>query len=109
LRILLDENMPRELADSLGMHEVSHVDALGLKSLKNGALLAYARERFEVLITLDRGILYQHNHVGSDLIVVVLRVRNSRKATILARSALLLTALDSARPGEIIEIGHDMP
>lgn len=71
------------MAQMLG-HEVSHVDTLGYKSLSNGELLAVAREEFDCLVTLDRGIQYQHNHAGHDLSIVVIRVPDSRKATVLA-------------------------
>ena len=30
--------------------------------VRNGKLVALAREQFEVLITLDKGILFQHDH-----------------------------------------------
>jgi hypothetical protein len=80
------------------------VDELGIKSLSNGELLAYARERFDALITLDKGIQNQHNHQDQKLIIVILRVPDSRKTTILQRSAALSSILPTLVPGQILEI-----
>ena len=104
MRILLDENTPQELVTQLPGHEVSHVDTLGYKSLSNGELLAVAREEFDCLVTLDRGIQYQHNHAGHDLSIVVIRVPNSRKATVLAKASRVLEVLATLQPGEIAEV-----
>jgi predicted nuclease of predicted toxin-antitoxin system len=104
LKILLDENMPAALAGFLLGHSVEHVDDLGLKSLRNGALLAYARDTFDVLITLDRGILFQHNHRGQSLRIIVVRVSDSRKATILSKAADILVCLDVIEEGQHTEV-----
>lgn len=96
--------MPSVISAELSGHDVSHVDDLDLKSLRNGALLAYARTHFDCLITLDRGILFQHNHVNQSLRIVVLRVPNSRKETILLRANDVRTCLADLAAGELREI-----
>lgn len=96
--------MPIALSEFLEGHEVGHVDVLGLKSPRNGALLADTRENFDCLMTLDRGILYQQNHLGQSLRFVVLRVRDSRQATVLARLEDLISCLDEIAAGEHREI-----
>jgi len=103
LRILLDENVRASFADCLTGHEVEHVDALGLKSLTNGPLLDYARQRFDVFLTLDRGILHQQRHEGS-LRVLVVRVPDSTIESLLTRLDDVLAWLDKSKAGDRAEI-----
>ncbi len=104
MRILLDENTPPTLASFLGKHTVSHVDHLGLKSLSNGELLTYAREEFDCFVTLDKGIMHQHQHEGHALIIIVIRVPDSRKATVLARGCKLAQIISTLKAGDILEL-----
>ncbi len=90
-------------AENLKPHETLHVDALGLKSLSNGDLLDYARTNFEVFLTLDRGILHQHRHVG-DLRVLVVRTPDSTIESLLTRLEDILQWLDNSQPGDRDEI-----
>ena len=103
MRILLDENVRSSFAERLVGHHATHVDALGLKSLSNGALLAHARSNFDVFLTLDRGILFQHKHEG-DLRVLVVRVPDSTIESLLSRLGDVLSWLDDSKPGDRSEI-----
>jgi hypothetical protein len=96
--------MPAALGPLLVSHVVHHVDELGLKSYRNGALLSFARSEFDVLVTLDKGILYQHNHEGQSLRIIVVRVQDSRKTTIIDRAPDLLKCLGQIKLGEHREI-----
>lgn len=62
MRVLLDENIRATFATHLTGHTVDHLDALGMKGITNGELLVWARERYDVLVTLARGILHQQRH-----------------------------------------------
>jgi predicted nuclease of predicted toxin-antitoxin system len=104
MRVLLDENMPLDFGDLLPQHVTSHLEGLGMKGTKNGALLALARQSYDVLITLDRGILFQHKHSGFDLSILVVRVINSKLETIRARSAEVEATLAELAPGSLVEI-----
>ncbi len=55
MKLLLDECVPRRLKREISIHDVLTIDEAGLKALKNGNLLSAASEKFEVLITVDRG------------------------------------------------------
>lgn len=94
MRILLDENVPIALIPLLEGHQVDHVDPLGMKSVRNGELLAFARLHYDLFITLDRGILHQHNHRSHALRILVVRVVDSRKETVLARQVDIRTAIE---------------
>jgi hypothetical protein len=55
VRVLLDEQLPRQLARYISGHEVRTVQQEGWAGLKNGELLRRAvAGRFEVFITADR-------------------------------------------------------
>lgn len=104
MRILLDENMPLDFGRLLPSHEVQHVEDLGLKGTRNGALLSLARSSYEAFVTLDRGILHQHNHTGQSLIIVAVRVQGSLQSSVLAAAPHVASALASATPGDLIEL-----
>ena len=53
MKVLLDENLPRKLADHLKGHECRTVSERGWAGKKNGELLSLAETEFDVLITLD--------------------------------------------------------
>lgn len=60
MRVLLDEDLPRELRRELVGHQVSTVRDMGWNGLKNGVLLRLASASgFELFLTADRGIPYQ--------------------------------------------------
>lgn len=107
MRVLLDENMPLDFGELLSGHEVCHVELLGHKGIRNGALLSLARENFDVLVSLDKGLLYQHNHLGHRLIVIVLRVQDSKPVTVRSCSSALVKALGQSSPGELVEVRGD--
>lgn len=66
MRILLDENIPVQLRNALGQHDVASVNdtTLGWKNISNGRLLAEMEGRFDLLITSDRNIYAQQNLAG---------------------------------------------
>ncbi|HEX2209473.1 MAG TPA: DUF5615 family PIN-like protein [Longimicrobium sp.] len=54
-RVLLDENLPRQLAGELPRHDVATVRTQGWTGVVNGDLLRLAEEAgFEVFVTGDR-------------------------------------------------------
>jgi hypothetical protein len=60
VKVLFDQNVPRNLAAHLKAHEVTRSIELGWQELKNGDLLEAAQDRgFEVLVTADRNLAYQ--------------------------------------------------
>ena len=55
MKIALDEGVPEGLIERLSGHDVQSVRELGLKSVKNGQLLASVeRARFDAFITNDK-------------------------------------------------------
>lgn len=73
MRVLLDEQLPRQLARALTGHEVRTVPQQGWAGLKNGELLQRAAEAgYEVFITGDQNLEFQQNLAESRLFVLVL-------------------------------------
>jgi predicted nuclease of predicted toxin-antitoxin system len=61
MKLLLDECVPKRLRNDFPGHEVSTIEEVGLKGLKNGELLRAAAEQFDALITVDRRMPTQQN------------------------------------------------
>jgi len=62
VRVLLDEQLPRQLAPFLTGHEVRTVQQEAWAGLKNGALLTAAEvSGFTVLVTGDQNLQFQQN------------------------------------------------
>ena len=105
MRVLLDENLPRALAAELPGHRVSTVQAEGWSGTKNGELLGQAHERFDALLTMDRGLHRQQNLSGLGLRIVVIRAYSNRMAHLIPLVDSILKSLDSLSPGQIHEVG----
>ncbi len=77
MRILLDENLPKELAALLTGHEVRTVAQMGWAGLQNGQLLTRAQAAFDIFLTLDQGIPHQQNLGKYEIAVFLLRARSN--------------------------------
>ena len=74
MRILFDQGTPVPLRASLPGHSVSTAFELGWSSLANGELLSKAEQGgFELLLTTDQNLRYQHNLSTRQIAIVVLR------------------------------------
>jgi predicted nuclease of predicted toxin-antitoxin system len=68
VRVLLDEQLPRQLAQALPGHEVRTVQQQGWAGLGNGELLRRAAEAgFEVFLTADQNLEFQQSLVRPSL------------------------------------------
>jgi predicted nuclease of predicted toxin-antitoxin system len=104
MRILLDENLPRKLKQAFPGHLVTTVGEMGWSGRKNGDLLKLAEEVFEVLVTVDKGIQYQQNFTDRQLILVTLIVVQNKISYLLPLIPRILKALQTAIPGQVINI-----
>jgi predicted nuclease of predicted toxin-antitoxin system len=76
LRILLDENLDWRLERDLMGHEVASVPRIGWAGITNGELIGRAEGRFEVLITMDAGLVRERNISEAKIAVIVLRAHS---------------------------------
>jgi predicted nuclease of predicted toxin-antitoxin system len=107
MKILIDECLPTALTDAvteLG-HECETVRNAGFGSKKNGELLRIAEGRWDVLLTSDRNIKYQQNMTGRKVAIVILCAKSNRLKDLLALMPACGAALQSIRPGQLVEVG----
>lgn len=77
---------------------------MGWRGLKNGELLEKVRNEFDVMITLDRGILFQHNHTNYELCIYVLRTPDGKLDSLKRLLPKLIEQLQGFASGSQIEI-----
>lgn len=102
MRVLLDEQLPRQLAQELLGHEVHTVQQQGWAGLGNGELLRRAAEaRFEVFLTADRNLKFQQNLVRSSLRVIVLVAATNALEDLLPLVPSVLRSIPEVLPGQV--------
>ena len=106
MRVLLDENLPRALAVELAGHDVSTVQAAGWSGIRNGELLRQARERFDALLTMDRGFPHQQNLTGLNLRILIIRAPSNRMVHLRPLVDSILKTLTAMSPGQLREVGN---
>ena len=105
MRVLLDENLPIDLAVMLRGHEVQTVIGLGWAGVQNGELLRRATDRFDAFVTMDRNIEFQQVLAQQSFGAVLMRARSNRMVHLQPLVPALLDALDGLKPGEIRRAG----
>lgn len=65
MKLLLDECVTRLLKRDLTGHEAKTVAEAGFRGLRNGDLLRAASADFDVLITVDRNLLFNRTYIRS--------------------------------------------
>jgi len=105
VRILLDEQLPRQLARHLPGHFVRTVQQEAWAGLKNGVLLSKAEAAdFDVLLTGDQSIEYQQNMSKRRIGIVVLVAPSNALEDLLPLVPNALIALTGAQPGKIVRV-----
>ena len=105
MRVLLDENLPVDLAAELVGHEVATVTSLGWQGIKNSDLLRRAQESFEVLVTMDRNLEFQQNIARFELSILLVLAHSNRVVHLRPIVPTILEAIESVRPGELRRVG----
>ena len=105
MRVLLDENLPVDLAAELALHEVATITGLGWRGIKNSELLHRAQESSEVLVTMDRNLEFQQNIAGLELSVILVLAHSNRMVHLGPVVPAILEALEAVQPGEIRRVG----
>jgi len=105
LRILLDENVDRRLKRDISeIHEVVTVAEAGRAGKENGELLRLAEQRFEVLLSTDKGIPHQQNVSRFDLAVVLLRANSNVYEELATLMDQVNAKLAYTKPGTVLRI-----
>ena len=79
MKILLDECVTKRLKIHLQEFEVSTVRELDLSGIKNGKLMTYCAENsFDVLLTIDKNLMFQQNLEKYPVTIAVLNSLTSK-------------------------------
>ncbi|HEY6140307.1 MAG TPA: DUF5615 family PIN-like protein [Thermoanaerobaculia bacterium] len=101
MRILIDECIDWRLLRDLSNHEAKTVRQMGWTETVNGALLALAEQKFDVLVTTDKNLSFQQNVARFRIGVVVLRARSARLQHLRELVPRLLMILGDVNAGEV--------
>jgi len=104
VRILLDECLPRELADELVGHEVRTVQQEGWAGLENGDLIQRAAATFAVFLTIDKRI-QSTQRLPKTLAVITIRAKANRIQTLRPLVPKIFRELESLQPGTFVQVG----
>ena len=103
--ILLDEQLPRQLARHLVGHDVRTVKQQFWDGLKNGVPLRKAEAAgFAALVAGDQSLAYQQNLAARKLGIVVLRGPSNALKELLPLVANALIAIDRIQHGQVIRV-----
>ena len=101
MRVLLDEQLPVDLSSQLLGHAVETVVDRGWAGIKNGELLRRMTGRYDVLITMDRGIEFQQKLSIVPFGIVIVRARSNRMQHLSPLVPAILAAIAATKPGHI--------
>jgi len=105
MHVLLDEQLPRQLAREIGGHDVSTVQQCGGAGLQNGALIRVAADAgFDVLVTADRNLQFQQNLSQSRIGIILLIAPSNALEDLLPLVPSLLTAIPKSRSDQLLRI-----
>ena len=105
MRVLLDEQLPRQLAPYLLGHDVRTVQQESWTGLTNGALLARAEDAgFAIFLTADQNLEFQQNLLKRRLGVVVLVAASNTLEDLLPLVPAMLTAIAAVQPGKVAHV-----
>jgi hypothetical protein len=86
-------------------HLVDTVVSRGWAGIKNGDLLRRMHGQYDVLVTMDRGIEFQHRVTALPFGIVVVRARSNRMRELRPLVPAMIAAIDAARPGLVQRVG----
>jgi len=105
MRILIDECIDERFRNSLSGQDCQTARYAGLAGLKNGDLLTAAEtKKFDVFLTVDKGIEYQQNLAGRNIAIIIFRTKSNRLKDLLAHLSVCLAHIESIQPGQIVRI-----
>lgn len=105
MRILLDEQLPRQLAPYLVGHDARTVQQESWAGLKNGALLSEAETAgFAVFLTGDQNLQFQQNISKRRLGVVVLCAASNALEDLLPLVPATLAIVETIQAGQVIRV-----
>ena len=106
MKILIDECLPKKLKREFPNHEVSTVQELGWSSKKNGELPGLMQDDFDVFVTIDGNMQYQHPLEDLPIGFLVLVAFNNKLETLQPLMSQAREALKTLESGQVVKIGE---
>lgn len=105
MKILLDENLPRQLKADFGPeYEEKTVRDMGWLGKKNGELLGLiVFNGFDFFVTIDKNLRFQQNLDRVELTIFLLLAVNNRRETL---QVLVETIKDKIKEGNLQKINE---
>ena len=105
MKVLLDECLPLDFRHSFHDYEAHTAEWAGFKGKKNGELLRDAElAGYDVLVTVDQGVVYQQNLVGRKLSIVLIKAKTNQLEDLLPLYDVVSKAIDAIRPGQVVSV-----
>jgi predicted nuclease of predicted toxin-antitoxin system len=104
VRVLLDENLPHDLAALLVGHQADTVAGCGWSGTKNGELLRLASTNHQAFLTMDRRLPDQQHLEDFPFAVLLLLAPSNRMFHLRPLVPHILAALDTAAPGTLTTV-----
>ena len=105
MRVLLDEQLPVDLAAALQGHSVDTVVRRGWTGITNGELLRRMGTEYDVFVTMDRGIEFQQNLATVSVGILLVRTSSNRMAHLLPLVPAILETIPALKPGQLHRVG----
>jgi len=105
MKVLLDENLPHDLRRLIVGHDCFTVAYMKWNGLTNGKLLATAADAgFDVMLTSDAGIEFQHDVRQLPLSVMIVRARTSDMDDLAPLVPAILQHLAKLEPRSVVKV-----
>ncbi len=104
MKILLDNCVDARVARLLTGHEVRTAVETGWERLQNGELLDAASNHFDVFVTVDKNIPYQHSLDRARISILELNTRLSRYHEFVELTPCLPQAIEHTRTHRFVSI-----
>jgi predicted nuclease of predicted toxin-antitoxin system len=105
MRVLIDECLPRRLKKHLIGHDCRTVPEAGPAGKRNGELLSIAQQRYEIFVTMDKGVEYEQNLQSLGLGIILPRAKSNQLSDLLPYVSDCLEQMKSIKPGEVMRVG----
>jgi hypothetical protein len=87
-------------------HTCQTVPEAGLAGKTNGELLRLAEGRFDVFLTLDKGLPFQQNLQNLTIAIVILRAKSNNIRDLIPFVPGCLEILQKIKPGQVVHINR---
>ena len=105
MKVFVDECADWRLARNIVGREVKTARQQGWSTIRNGELFALATKEFDVFVTVDRNLSFQHNLPAFTIAVIVLRAHSNRPGDLQALVPDLLASIPTAKRGAVTYFG----